>query len=64
MVIGYYVHHQGAGHLTRARVIASTLRARGADVELLGSDLRGTPGIPLPRDDDGHAPFADPDVSV
>ena len=63
MVIGYYVHHQGAGHLTRARVIASTLRARGADVELLGSDLRGTPGIPLPRDDDGHAPFADPDVS-
>lgn len=60
MVIGYYVHHHGVGHLTRARVIAAELRSRGADVVLMGSDLRGTPGITLPPDNDGHAPFFDP----
>lgn len=63
MVIGYYVHHHGAGHLTRARVLAATLRSRGHDVVLLGSDLRGAPGVTLPQDDDGPAPFEDPDAS-
>ena len=60
MVIGYYVHHHGAGHLTRAHVIASALRARGADVVLLGSDLRGAAGVTLPRDNDGPELFIDP----
>lgn len=63
MVIGYYVHHHGAGHITRARVIASSLRSRGAEVVLLGSDLRGTDGVTLPRDNDGPLPFTDPDAS-
>lgn len=63
MVIGYYVHHHGAGHLTRARVIASELRDRGNDVVLMGSDLRGTPGVTLPRDNDGLMSFTDPDAS-
>lgn len=63
MVIGYYVHHHGAGHLTRGRVIASSLRSRGAEVVLMGSDLRGTDGVTLPRDNDGSMPFHDPDAS-
>lgn len=63
MVIGYYVHHHGAGHLTRARVVASVLRARGAEVVLLGSDLRGAAGVTLPRDNDGIEPFVDPQAS-
>ncbi len=63
MVIGYYVHHHGAGHLTRARVIASVLRARGHEVVLLGSDLRGTAGITLSRDNDGPQSFTDTDAS-
>ncbi len=63
MVIGYYVHDHGAGHLTRARVIASVLRARRAEVVLLGSDLRGTAGVTLPRDNDGSTPFTDPRAS-
>ncbi|MGO1384456.1 MAG: glycosyltransferase [Arachnia sp.] len=64
MVIGYYVHHHGAGHLTRARVIASSLRSRGAEVVLMGSDLRGAEGVALPRDNDGSIPFKDPDASA
>ena len=63
MVIGYYVHHVGAGHLTRASVIAQTLRARGHEVVLLGSDLRGLDGIILPRDDDGDGPWSEPTAS-
>ncbi len=63
MVIGYYVHHHGAGHLTRSGVIASVLRARGAEVVLLGSDLRGAAGVTLPRDNDGVDPFVDPQAS-
>lgn len=63
MVIGYYVHHHGAGHLTRARVISSALLARRSEVVLLGSNLRGAHGVTLPRDNDGPAPFNDPDAS-
>ncbi|OAB88293.1 hypothetical protein AWH69_00275 [Janibacter melonis] len=51
MKVGIYVHHHGAGHLRRARSIAAELRARGAEVTLLGS--RGDVDIALPRDDDG-----------
>lgn len=62
-MIGYYVHHHGAGHLTRARVLASALRSRGCEVMLLGSDLRGAPGVSLPADNDGPPSFSDPDAS-
>ncbi|MGA8047377.1 MAG: glycosyltransferase [Dermatophilaceae bacterium] len=60
MVIGYYVHHVGAGHLTRASVIAQTVRARGHEVVLLGSDLRGLDGVTLPPDDIGEGLWSDP----
>lgn len=60
MVIGYYVHHHGAGHLTRARIIASVLRDRGDEVVLLGSDLRDTAGVTLPRDNEESLAFTDP----
>ncbi|KGN42256.1 glycosyltransferase [Knoellia aerolata] len=39
MKVGWYVHHHGAGHRTRAMVVARELMARGADVTLLGSGL-------------------------
>lgn len=63
MVIGYYVHHHGVGHLTRARVIAESLRTRGHQVTLFGSELGDTPGITLPRDNDGFSPFEDADAN-
>jgi len=37
--VGWYVHHHGAGHRTRAMVVGRELVARGASVTLLGSDL-------------------------
>lgn len=59
LVVGYYVHHAGAGHLTRATVVAARLRERGHEVVLLGSHLGAQPGITLDRDDlDG--PWEDP----
>ncbi|MFC7490711.1 MULTISPECIES: glycosyltransferase [unclassified Knoellia] len=39
MKVGWYVHHHGAGHRTRATVVGGELAARGADVTLLGSAL-------------------------
>ncbi|MEO6021317.1 MAG: glycosyltransferase [Knoellia sp.] len=39
MKVGWYVHHHGAGHRTRAMVVGACLAARGADVTLLGSEL-------------------------
>lgn len=39
MRVGWYVHHHGAGHRTRASVVGAELVARGADVTLLGSAL-------------------------
>ncbi|GGB65750.1 glycosyltransferase [Blastomonas aquatica] len=44
--IGYYVHHHGAGHLTRARVIRD---ATNLPVTMLGSRI-GAEGIALPDD--------------
>ncbi|MFK5688117.1 glycosyltransferase [Ornithinimicrobium sp. LYQ92] len=37
--IGWYAHHHGAGHRTRARVVGAELLARGAEVTVLGSGL-------------------------
>lgn len=39
MKVGWYVHHHGAGHSTRATVVGAELVSRGADVTLLGSNL-------------------------
>ncbi|XVX20798.1 glycosyltransferase [Actinomycetota bacterium] len=59
-MIGYYVHHVGAGHRVRAGVIAKALADRGQEVVMLGSGLDGRPGVvPLARDDAGP-PAADP----
>lgn len=44
-MIGWYVHHQGAGHLQRATLVAEVLRARGEQVTLLGSHLPGVPEV-------------------
>lgn len=41
MKVGWYVHHHGAGHRTRAMVVGRELMARGSDVTLLGSALEG-----------------------
>lgn len=63
--IGYYVHHQGQGHLDRALLLADAL---GERVTLLGTGLRGRTGrhrcVNLPDDRcdasfsgaDGNAP--------
>ena len=52
-MIGWYVHHVGRGHATRATTVASHLRH---DVVGLGSGPRpeGWPGswVPLERDDE------------
>ena len=63
MVIGYYVHHEGAGHLTRASLIATALRERGHEVVLIGSALGDHAGLVLPRDDAGDGPWLDPTAS-
>lgn len=61
--IGWYVHHHGAGHLTRARVVGRALAARGHEVTLLGSRLRDVPAalgrLDLPMDDEGVDPRRD-----
>lgn len=55
--IGWYAHHHGAGHRTRARVVGSELVARGLGVTVLGSGLDdeelgrdGLAGVELPLD--------------
>lgn len=60
-MIGYYVHHQGRGHLHRALRLCDELRLHGHAVTILSSlpappDPDGTgPGwVQLPRDDDGE----------
>jgi UDP-N-acetylglucosamine--N-acetylmuramyl-(pentapeptide) pyrophosphoryl-undecaprenol N-acetylglucosamine transferase len=60
-VIGWYVHHHGSGHLTRARVIAARLAAGGHEVVGLSSRARPvdapfTDWLTLPRDDEGAEP--------
>ncbi|MGH3877820.1 MAG: glycosyltransferase [Actinophytocola sp.] len=52
-MIGYYVHHQGRGHLHRARSVLSHVDSPSTVL----SSLPG-PWLVLPRDDDG--PIVDP----
>ncbi|MEU0787693.1 glycosyltransferase [Streptomyces sp. NPDC006173] len=54
-MIGYYIHHQGSGHLNRARTIAanSTLSVTGLSTLRAPDDWPG-PWIRLPADDDGE----------
>ncbi|MCY7395308.1 MAG: glycosyltransferase [Nocardioides sp.] len=62
-MIGYYVHHQGEGHLHRARRLCHELLQRGHEVTVLSSladpgsedDDTRTGWVQLPRDDDGGA---------
>ncbi|MCY7396593.1 MAG: hypothetical protein LH468_10645 [Nocardioides sp.] len=61
-MIGYYVHHQGRGHLHRALTLVGRLRALGHDVDVLSS-LPPEPGhedhwVRLPLDD--APPHLDP----
>lgn len=58
--IGYYVHHHGAGHLSRARAIADASAGR---VVLLGSGI-GSLGIDLADDRPESGAFDGADVSV
>ncbi|WP_354701655.1 hypothetical protein DSM112329_01981 [Paraconexibacter sp. AEG42_29] len=55
-MIGYYVHHHGRGHATRAACIAAALAADGVVVTGLGSgpvpDGWAGPWVSLARDDD------------
>lgn len=60
LTIGYYVHHHGRGHATRAGVIGSALAARGHVVTYLGSGPLPVGGshVVLERDD-ADGPFVD-----
>jgi len=58
--IGYYVHHHGAGHLSRARAIA---RAAADRVVLLGTGI-GSLGIDLADDRPASGAFDGVDSSV
>jgi hypothetical protein len=60
-VIGYYVHHQGSGHLNRARTVAAhcPLPLTGLSTLPAPDDWPGR-WVLLPRDDDGDpAAFGD-----
>ncbi|MEV7104004.1 glycosyltransferase [Streptomyces atroolivaceus] len=60
-MIGYYVHHQGSGHLHRARSVAAhcPLPMTGLSTLPAPDDWPG-PWVRLPRDDDGDpATFGD-----
>ncbi|RLV48641.1 hypothetical protein D9V37_12910 [Nocardioides mangrovicus] len=66
LTVGYYVHHQGLGHLQRARNLGDRLRATGLEVVVLSSlprpaDLdESTLGwVELPRDDEDAATAVD-----
>ncbi|MFJ4969944.1 glycosyltransferase [Streptomyces sp. NPDC088755] len=63
-MIGYYVHHQGSGHLHRARSIAARcpLTVTGLSSLPAPDDWPG-PWVRLPRDDDGD-PGAFGDVTA
>lgn len=64
LTIGYYVHHHGRGHATRAGVIGAALAARGHDVTYLGSGPLPDAGsrVVLERDDAG-GPFVEAEAS-
>lgn len=79
MDIGYYVHHRGAGHRTRAAAISRELERRGYRVTWFGSGQSGMgqpgvgqlgsggqdrPTVVLPRDDDGDGPWRNPDADA
>lgn len=57
--VGWYVHHQGHGHMHRALTVAAELGRRGVEVTVLSSlppDPRHDgPWVVLPRDDGGPA---------
>lgn len=61
--VGWFVHHQGAGHRTRALVVGAELHARGHEVTLLGSRLGDVDErfarVDLPMDDEGVDPDGD-----
>ena len=59
--IGYYVHHHGNGHATRAGVLGQVLAERGHEVHYAGSGgLPDGQGTVLPPDAEGaHFPDAD-----
>jgi hypothetical protein len=63
-VIGYYVHHQGRGHLTRLQAMAAHLRTPVVGLSSLPKPA-GWHGewVHLPRDDD-PSPAASDDVSA
>ncbi|MDT0212737.1 glycosyltransferase [Rothia sp. ARF10] len=46
MRVGWYVHHHGAGHRTRARVLADEMATRGHRVTLLGSGRESSGAFP------------------
>ena len=54
MTIGYYVHHQGHGHLHRAQAFAAAWRSSGPEVVGLSTLPRPRawdgPWVRLPRD--------------
>lgn len=60
MRVGWYVHHHGAGHRTRALAVGAVLAAAGHEVTLLGSRLGELPApfaaVHLPGDDEGVDP--------
>lgn len=64
MRIGYYVHHHGRGHATRAGVIGAELTRRGHVITYLGSGaLPDGDQVALASDaDEADAPFVDPDA--
>ncbi|PZO98888.1 MAG: hypothetical protein DI618_10280, partial [Dermacoccus nishinomiyaensis] len=64
MRIGYYVHHHGRGHATRAGVIGAELTRRGHVITYLGSGaLPDGDQVALGSDaDEADAPFVDPDA--
>lgn len=73
MKVGWYVHHHGAGHRTRAMTVGARLAARGQEVTLLGSELEhrsvinaGLTPVRLAQDyplDEGHSAGGD-DLTV
>ncbi len=58
MVVGWYVHHHGAGHLHRLRAVAPHLPGVVALSSLTPADPP-CPWVTLPRDDDGVTPDHD-----
>ena len=52
-LVGFYVHHHGLGHLTRARTIIRHLRSRAAVLSSLDlSRVVEAETVPLPLDTD------------